>query len=429
MPSITPATAPIPSPILSPTLAANEFVRRLRAEGREVLHMGFGQAPFPVHPRLARALSDNAGENGYPDVAGMPELRAAVLAHQAAIAGIDPDAYDVLVAPGSKLILFAVQMALGGDPLLPVPSWVSYEPQARLLGRRAIPVPARCEDRCLVIDADDLAGAIARARGEGRDPRSLVLNSPSNPTGLVVPDDCLAAIAAVCGREGVAIVSDEIYARLTFDGSYPTIARHAPDRTIVSTGLSKHLSLGGWRLGVGLVPKSMDGLFARLVSFASETWSGVAAPVQRAAVEAYRMYDDVEASIDAARRVHRSVATLAARRLKGMGLDCAMPGGGFYVWPDLAPVRRAANREITSSALAGALLRERGVVSLPGSAFGEEENALRLRLSVCDYDGADALSHLARGGDPDEVGAYAPRATRALDAIEAFVAAPRFDEM
>ena len=415
-------------PPVSPTLAADAMVRRLRAEGREVLHMGFGQAPFPVHPRLVEALREKAGEAGYPAVAGLPALREAALEHQARVAGIDPTAYDALVAPGSKLNLFAIQLALGGDPLIPVPSWVSYEPQARLLGRRAIPVPAKAEDRGLLIDADGLARIIDAARAEGRTPRSIVLNAPSNPTGLVIPDDVMRDVAAVCEREDIAIVSDEIYARLTFDGSYPTIAAHAPGRTIVTTGLSKHLSLGGWRLGVAFVPKAMEGLFERLVSIASETWSGVAQPIQHAAIEAYRGHADVEASIDAARRIHAAVAGRAGARLKGMGLDCPRPAGGFYVWPDLDPVRRAApnDRPLTSPVLADALLGEAGVAGLPGSAFGEAPDMLRLRLSVCDYDGQDALDHLARGGDPREVAAYAPRVERALDAIEAFVEAPRF---
>ena len=416
------------APILSPTLAADALVRRLRAEGRDILHMGFGQAPFPVHPRLAEALRAHADENAYPPVAGLTELREAVLAHQARVAGIDPDAYDVLVAPGSKLILFAVQIALGGDPLLPVPSWVSYEPQARMLGRRAVPVPASAEDRGLLIEPHTLRDAIRSARAAGQDPRTLVLNSPSNPTGLVVPQDDLRGIAEVCEAEDVAILSDEIYARLTFDGTYPTIARHAPERTIVSTGLSKHLSLGGWRLGVGLVPKAMDGLFDRLVSIASETWSGVAAPVQRAAIEAYRGHDDVEASIEHARRIHAAVATRAAERLRVAGLDCALPQGGFYLWPDLDPVRRAAPNDdpLTSARLADALLRERGVVSLPGSAFGEADDVLRLRLSVCDYDGAAALAHAERGGDVADVEAYAPRVLAGAEAIAAFVEGPRF---
>ena len=408
---------------VSPTLAANEMAARLRAEGREVLHMGFGEAPFPVHPRLAEALARHAGERSYLPVAGLPALREAVADHQARLTGLDWSGHDVLVAPGSKAVLFALQLAVPGDALLPVPSWVSYRPQAEMLGRAIVPVPASAEERGLVIEADALDETVRAARAEGRDPRLLVLNSPSNPTGLVIPDDCLRGIAEVAERHDLVIVSDEIYARLTFDGSYPTIARYAPDRTVVTTGLSKHLSLGGWRLGVGLVPRALPGLYAALTTIASETWSCVASPVQHAAVEAYAGHDDVEDHIALQRRIHADVTGHLARGFGAMGVEVATPQGGFYLWPDVPRRGRAHNLE-GSDQLAHALLEGEGIATLPGTAFGEAPGAMRLRLSACDYDGADALAHYERLGpdDPGDVASFAPRLAAALEGFERFLA-------
>ena len=126
----------------SPTLAANQRAGELRAAGREVLHMGFGQAPFPVHPKLARALAEEATANRYDSIAGLAELRAEAGSYFAERSGLAADDYQVMVAPGSKLLLFALAMAIEGDTVLPMPSWVSYEPQIAMLGSRSIWVPA-----------------------------------------------------------------------------------------------------------------------------------------------------------------------------------------------------------------------------------------------------------------------------------------------
>ena len=407
---------------VSPTLAINERVKAMRAEGRTVLHMGFGEAPFPVHPRLRDALARHAGERSYLPVAGLPALREAVSAHQRRLTGLDWSGHDVLVAPGSKAVLFALQLAVPGDALLPVPSWVSYRPQAEMLGRAVIPVPASAGERGLVIEPDALNEAVRAARREGRDPRLLVLNSPSNPTGLTIPDDCLKGIAAVAERHDLLIVSDEIYARLTFDGSYPTIARYAPERTVVTTGLSKHLSLGGWRVGVGLVPRAMAGLFDALTVVASETWSCVAAPIQHAVIEAYGGHSDVEAFIALQRRIHHDVTGHAARAFGEMGVDVATPQGGFYLWPDV-PRRGRAHNLATSDQLSHALLEGESIATLPGTAFGAEPDAMRLRLSACDYDGADALAHYeALGSDePGDIASFAPRMAAALEGFRRFL--------
>lgn len=415
--------------VLSPTLEANERVSTQRAHGEPVLHMGFGQAPFPAPERLRRALGEAAGRVSYLPVAGLPELRDAVLDYYGAHCGIDAAAFDVIIGPGSKLILYALQMAVDGDLLLPVPSWVSYGPQAAMLGHQVIPVPTRLDDAGYHIDAADLERVIAEARRVGHNPRKLVLNTPNNPTGLVIPDSEQAAIAAVCEAEDVLIVADEIYGFLTFDTPYRSMARFAPERTAVTGGLSKHLSLGGWRLGIGLIPKAVPGLHAALCRIASETWSSVAAPVQAAAIEAYRGHADIEAQIAVSRRLHAGVNRLVAAGLRASGIACPMPQGGFYTWPDFGAHRAALGLAgiRTSEDLARSLLDGYGLVALPGTGFGESPLSLTLRLSGCDYDGAAALDWLATRPadtpiDTDAVEAFAPQVVEALGAFARFMA-------
>ena len=245
---------------LSPTLGINERVAALRAAGRRIHHLGFGESPFPAPPRLVEALAAHAAAKDYLPVAGLPALREAVAGHQRRLTGHDPADFDVLIGPGSKPLLFAIQLAIPGDLLLPVPSWVSYAPQAALLGQRVLPVPTRLGDAGYAIDPDALASTIAEARRAGRAPSKLLLNFPNNPAGLTIDDASIEALAGVCREAGVALISDEIYGRVAHDGRYRSAGPVFPEGTIVTTGLSKHLSLGGWRLGVALVPKAREGL-------------------------------------------------------------------------------------------------------------------------------------------------------------------------
>ena len=259
-----------PADGISSTLAINQLVGQLRDDGGSVFHMGFGEAPFPVHPRLAEALRQNASQKNYLPVAGLPELRSAAANHYARLTGIDTDTFDVIVGPGSKALLFALQMSIPGDVLLPIPSWVSYAPQCSLLKQNLIPVNVDLAATGLSIAAKDLRTAITDARASGLAPTKLLINYPSNPTGLSMTDETLASIAEVCREQDIVLIADEIYGRLDYDHVYRTAAHHLPESTIITTGLSKHLSLGGWRLGITLIPKARTGVFEEMCRVASE---------------------------------------------------------------------------------------------------------------------------------------------------------------
>lgn len=408
---------------LSPTLRANQAGLAARASGRRVLQMGFGQSPFPVHPALARVLADNATHNAYDHVAGLSELRHAALHYFARRSGVDADQFDVVVGPGSKLILFALQMAIAGDTIVPVPSWVSYMPQAAMLGDRVINVPATLSPAGYQLDSETLSTAIHAARTRGLNPTKLIINSPNNPTGLCMPQTSYQSLIDVCVREDIFIISDEIYALVAFDGPLESIAGAYPAGTAITTGLSKYLSLGGWRVGFGLIPKHCTGLFEALTAIASETWSGVSTPVQRAALLAVSGQADIEAHVHACTHIHSAVARYVAKRLTEGGIHCHAPQGAFYLWPNFQPVReRLARRGIEGcESLADALLAQHDVLSLPGTAFGAPPEALVLRLSVCDYDGAAALELCQDQDNPANlIDAFAPRVVDATQAIVEF---------
>lgn len=410
----------------SPTLWANDLVHEKRAKGEKVFHMGFGESPFPVPERLKQSLADAAHRKDYVKADGLPELIEAVKDYYRPIHGDDfINQSDVIIAPGSKLILYALQMAIEGDLLMPVPSWVSYDPQARMLHKNVIKVPTVLDDAGFHIDAKQLEEVIRDARTKGLNPSKIIINSPNNPTGLCIPRDELIALGEVCEREKILIISDEIYGFVNFNGQYDSVAPFSPSITAVTTGLSKHLSLGGWRLGVGFIPKSQPYLFHALRCIISETWSCVSAPIQLASVDAYKDHQDIETYIHACTEIHGFVNRTISWNLQRLGIKAPLAQGAFYNYPDFDPHREALREHgiMTSQDLHETLLAKYNLATLPGHAFGAELSDLTLRLSGCDYDGAKAVEAFRAGVLLDDafLNAFTPNVMGALEIFKEFL--------
>ncbi len=411
----------------SPTLWANDLVHQKRAQGEKVFHMGFGESPFPVQDRLKDALSKTAHRCEYLPAHGSKELIEVVREYYRPLLGDEViENTDIVVAPGTKMTLYALQMAIEGDLVMPVPSWVSYAPQAKMLHTDVIKVPTVLDDEGYHIDAQQLQDIIRAAKAAGKNPSKLILNSPHNPTGLKIPEDELKAIAQVCREEQLLIISDEIYGLVSFDGTYTSIAKFAPDITAVSTGISKHLSLGGWRLGVAFIPKGVPDLYPAMRHIISELWSCVSAPIQQACVEAYKRHQDVEDHIRDCTAIHQYVNQTISKGLKDLGIACPMAQGAFYNYPDFAPFRDELARKgiTTSQGLHEYLLTNYNLATLPAIGFGADPEVLALRLSGCDYDGAKALEAYRAGAklDREFLETYAPNILGALDVFAAFIA-------
>jgi len=409
----------------SPTLLINEEVTRLRAEGREVYHMGFGESPFPVHPIIQERIGGYAGRNQYMPAAGLSSLRKQAHRYIIDRHGIGSEDFIPMIGPGSKELIFDIQLAVEGDLLFPVPSWVSYIPQTMITRDEVVKIHLGPE-RAYKLDGPTLDEAIRTARDRGRNPRKLILNYPNNPTGMSYSDVELAEIADVCRDHDILVISDEIYARVSFDVYHHSIARYYPEGTIVTTGLSKHLSLGGFRLGVALVPAGMEHIFEVIRAIASETFSAVSTPIQYAVMAAFEEYPEIEGYIRECTAIHRSVTRRLWMMLQRLGLDYGEPSGAFYLYPDFAPYRerfREGCGVTTSADLAARILERTSVATLPGSAFGEEPEELRLRLSTVDFDGARALEYARSGVWQENDDFYArafPRVHEAITRLERF---------
>ncbi len=374
-----PANVPV-----SATLAANETLDARRRRGEPVLPMAFGEAGLPAHPMLREALADAAGCASYGPVAGHAALREAAASYWAR-RGLPTDPGTVVAGPGSKALLFGLIAAIGGDVAVTRPSWVSYSAQASLAGRTAHFVPGSGG----VPDAGELTRTVALARASGRPVRAVVVTLPDNPTGTLPPAGAVRALCSVAGRHGLIIISDEIYRDLVHDDltDCTTPASIYAERTVVTTGLSKNLALGGWRLGVARLPDGRLGreLRTRLLGIGSEVWSAPAGPVQQAAAVAFGEPSPLAERIALSRRLHARVAREVAFRFASAGAAVPPPQAAFYVYPDLTPLAGGLRRQygITSDeGLAALLLRQYGLGVLPGSAFGDDRWRLRLRVAT-----------------------------------------------
>ncbi|MET8110988.1 pyridoxal phosphate-dependent aminotransferase [Streptomyces prasinus] len=384
---------PEPAPVtMSATLAADEALARRRRAGERVLSMASGEIGLPVLPTLRDRLAAAAGENAYGSVAGSPALRTAVAGYwQRRGLAVDPGL--VVAGPGSKSLLFALLLAIGGDVIVPVPSWVSYAAQARLVGARTVPVPI-LPGQGGVPDPGRIREAVAEARAAGQRPRAVVLTVPDNPTGTVASAAVLRRLAEAARELDLVVVSDEIYRDLVYDSAGPAVspALHAPERTVVTTGLTKNLALGGWRTGVARLPDSELGraLHARLVAVASQIWSTPPAPVQAAAAYAFGEPPEVIERVAASRRLHEQVVRAVAARFGAVGTELSPVAATCYLYPDFEPLRgrlAVAHGVHDGDELAALLSGKYGVGVLPAGAFGEPGRPLRIRASTSHFYG------------------------------------------
>lgn len=374
----------------SATVAINERCNALRAEGREVFKLGLGQSPFPVPEVVVRELQNFAHEKDYLPVKGLPALRHAVAEYHRLHESVGISAEDVLVGPGSKELMFLVQLVYYGDLVIPTPSWVSYAPQAEIIGRKVRWVPTHASEHWQMTP-DGLAELCAE---DARRPRIVVLNYPNNPTGGTYKLDELKALARVARQHQVVLLSDEIYGQLHFKGQHVSIARFYPEGTIISGGLSKWCGAGGWRLGYFAFPRSLRWLLDAMAAAASETYTSTSAPIQYAAVRAYKGGLELERYLRNARRLLSALGRFCTTELNAAKIRVDPPRGAFYVFPDFGDLHEplAARGISTSEELCERLLEDTGVALLPGTAFGRPPEELTARLAYVDFDGAAALA-------------------------------------
>jgi aspartate/methionine/tyrosine aminotransferase len=417
----------------SATLSLNERVREMREAGRDVYHLGFGESRFPVHPQIARALQDNVHQRSYLPALGTRDLRETIAEFYQRKFEVPISRDQVVVGPGSKSLLYAFLLSLGEEVILPQPSWVTYGPQAHLLGKPILWVPTRAEDN-YHLEVDLLRHKMEEDKEDWGNPEVLVVNSPHNPTGTMLPPHKVRALADFAREEQLMVLSDEIYA-LIAHGQTPhvSIAHYYPEGTVVLGGLSKHLSLGGWRFGVAILPAGRTGEALRraLHNIAGSIWSCVVAPVQYAALVAYSNDPEVNEYIDQCTCMHGSRTRYLFDRLVEAGIPCTEPQGAFYVFPSFKKWREplAARGVYSCEDLAAHFLENYELATLPGSDFACRSQELCLRLSSSymdagtDEEAVALVEAFKEDPDPDRfIENHHPRLREAASRIAEFVA-------
>ena len=374
----------------SATLAINEKCNDLRLQGRRVYKLGLGQSPFPVPLPVVEALKANAFQKDYLPVKGLPELRNAVADYHRRRHDIARTGDDILVGPGSKELMFLLQLVHYGDLLITTPSWVSYAPQAQIIGRRVLWLATTRESRWKLDpkELDEICWP------DPDRPRILVLNYPNNPTGLTYSSEELRALADVARKYSIVLLSDEIYGELDHDGDHVSIARYYPEGTIISSGLSKWCGAGGWRLGSFTFPRGLRWLLDAMAVAASETFTSTSAPIQYAAVRAFHRGSEIEHYLFQVHRILASLGNFLAEALREAGVGVHAPQGAFYLFPDFSVFSEKLHHRglHTSQQFCERLLADTGVALLPGMDFGRPAREFTGRLAYVDFDGAHALT-------------------------------------
>jgi len=353
------------------TESAFEVLARARAlerQGREIIHLEIGEPDFdtPAHIKDAAKQALDAGATHYGPSAGLAEVREAIAKHIAETRGVPVTPEEVVVTPGAKPIMFFTILALvapGDEVIYPNPGFPIYESVINFVGGVPVPVPLRKETG-FGFDLERFE------RKVGPKTRLIIINSPENPTGGVLDRAQIERIAAIAVERNIPVLADEIYRQFLYDGEFVSIFPRPGmrDLTILLDGFSKSYAMTGWRLGYGVMPKSLAEHVTRLMVNSN---SCTASFVQLAGIAALQGDQTPVARMVAEFKRRRDVIVDGLNRLPGV--RCARPRGAFYVFPNITGTRRP------SAEVADLLLNEAGVALLSGAAFGQYgEGYLRL---------------------------------------------------
>ena len=391
----------------SSTLLINETSRKLEEQGKKIYKFGFGQSPFNVPENVVKELKDNAHQNKYLPMQGLSELRDAVAKYTSKRKNYDYKSENVIIGPGSKELMFLLHVIFDGEIILSAPSWVSYAPQA-VLGRNKIQILQTKRENNWFPTALEIEEIILKDKSKNY---LLFLNSPNNPSGQIC--DNLEEIASIAQKYNLIILSDEIYSELTFKDNYQSISSFCPEKTIVSTGLSKWCGAGGWRLGYFLVPDSLIEIKNMINVLASETFSAVSAPIQYAAIKAYE--NDHSNYINKSKNILYAVGNYVYENLKSNKILINKPQGGFYLMPEFL------NKKFNSSSeMCDNILNNTGVALLPGSDFGFDQTKMLARLSFTDFDGQEFMNKIEGNQkiNKDHIANFAPKIIEGVDKLK-----------
>ena len=342
----------------SSTVAFNAKALELKRSGVDVVAMTAGEPDFqpPQHVLDAAVEAVRQGLTKYTASEGTRELRDAIVAKHVRENDLHYTPEQVMVSTGGKQVLYNAFMALldpGDEVIVPAPYWVSYPPQIELAGGVTVVVPTLPEEG-FVLDPDRVAAAITPRT------KAILVNSPGNPTGAVYPEAVLRAVADLCERHDLWLITDELYEHMVYDGEFVTAARYYPERTLLVHGASKGYALTGWRIGWGCGPSALVKAMNKLQGQSTSNANAVAQYATQVAL------DEVEATAAfqaMTRQAYRERRDVIVQGLNDLGLRTPLPQGAFYAMADLTPI------DPDETVAATALLERAHVGVVPGTDF------------------------------------------------------------
>lgn len=360
----------------SPTLAISAKAAELKAQGLEVIGLGVGEPDFNTPSFILEAAKKamDAGFTKYTPVGGIPALKKAIVQKMQDDHGLTYDPSEVVVATGAKFalyLLFQILLDEGDEVIIPTPYWVSYPDQVELAGGKPIWVEGK-EANYFKITAEQLEQSITART------KAFVLNSPSNPTGMMYTKEELTAIGEICLKHNITIVSDEIYEKLIYVDerhvSIASLSNELKNITVVINGLSKSHAMTGWRIGYACGAKP---IIKAMTDYASQSTSNPTSIAQYAALEAYENKESASAIESMKEQFSKRLDRLHALLNEIPGITCKKPHGAFYVFPNVKEAVQLTGYE-TVDEWCEALLEKELVAVVPGSGFGAPDN---IRLS------------------------------------------------
>ncbi|MDQ0218956.1 pyridoxal phosphate-dependent aminotransferase [Peribacillus cavernae] len=353
----------------SSTLAITAKAKELKAQGHDVIGLGAGEPDFntPQHIIEAATLSMNEGHTKYTPSAGLPKLKEEIVGKLKRDHRLSYKASEIIVASGAKHALYTLFQAIldeGDEVIVPIPYWVSYPEQVKLAGGIPVYVEGK-EENDFKLTREQLEESITAKT------KALIINSPSNPTGMIYSKEELQVIGEVCLENDVLIVSDEIYEKLIYgNASHTSIAELSPElkeQTILINGVSKSYSMTGWRIGYAA---GNEAIIKAMTNLASHSTSNPTTTAQYGAIAAYAGPQD---KVEEMRSSFEERLNIIYDKLVAIpGISCIKPHGAFYLFPN---VKRAAEQAGYSSVeeFVTALLEEALVAVVPGSGFGADD--------------------------------------------------------
>lgn len=378
---------------LPENLKLNTFLQEFHSDCRHpecnfgFYGFAFGQSPFPVPRIIQDALIKNAHKGGYAAVPGIPDLRNAISKYNKHYFQMDIDPKRIYVGPGTKELIFNLLEILHGTVILPTPAWLGYLPQIRFLKKNYHMLPTRANKK---ISPSDLRKLALRLHDRQK---ILILNNPNNPTGLLYDRLELEEIADVCREQSITVISDEIYAQLTFDFTkFVSMGKIYPEGTFVTNGLSKSHAAGGYRLGYVVFPQHAVDLKIQFKKILATEYTAVSTPIQHAAIPGFEISDEMNEYFEITRNIHKIMGEYTYNEItKIEGIKATKPEATFYLLADFnlyAPELQNAKITTSQKLSESLIVHPYHTAIVGGDSLVLERTDFSARIAYVDYDGS-----------------------------------------